>query len=349
MPFQVPLGPSPKVYDVQLRMHPDSDKSCICPRLSMVEGGDSTVSMACLDSAGKPFVRTLQLHLGKAEGECVPVHFCVTAPNSKKPDEKLAVEQIVHFDTVTGLVLGGSGPEPCVAEVVVSPSKIRCGPRPPMVAMPAPSRPCEVGAYRQAPPPPPPPAPIGCSPSCRPMEPTFWRTPVQQAPVSYVPCPAPAFIPAPPMLQPSCLPYQPLMVTNIPATMNPPVLSPMEAKVYHLHRTSHIAVVHESGKSKLQIKKDGVCSTSVRMKLQTDETGCLHLAAGKHYVHLTGKAWKASAEHIEMYDDGRVILTGHVKVISDKAGVCASLKAGHVCLHVKHGKVAKIGGGVFSK
>jgi hypothetical protein len=149
--------------------------------------------------------------------------------------------------------------------------------------------------------------------------------------------------------QPGYLPYPPVMLTSIPVPMNPPVLPPIDAKVYKLHRTSHISVVHESGKAKLQMRKDGVCSTAVRMKLATDEAGCLRFAAGKHHVHLTGKMWKASADSVELYDDGRLILTGHVKVASDKAGVCASLKAERVLLRVKHGKVEKIAGGVFSK
>jgi hypothetical protein len=112
---------------------------------------------------------------------------------------------------------------------------------------------------------------------------------------------------------------------------------------------SHIHVVHEAGKSKLRMEaKDGLASTSVRMKVDGEEMGCLHFVAGKKHVHLTGKMWKACADHVELYDDGRVILTGHVKVVSDKVGVCASLEANRVCLQVKQGKVKKIAGGMFT-
>jgi hypothetical protein len=92
---------------------------------------------------------------------------------------------------------------------------------------------------------------------------------------------------------------------------------------------------------------DGTRSSSIRMKVGMEQVGCLCFAAGQKYVHVTGKMWKACAEHVEVYNDGRVILTGHVKVSSDTAGVCSSLKAERVCLQVKHGKVKKVAGDVF--
>jgi hypothetical protein len=348
MPFQVPLSPARKVYNVQLRLQPDSDKPCTCPRVSVVEGGDAVVLMKCLDNAGKPFCRRLEVHVGKAQGECVPVHFSVTSADGGKNVEKMQVEQAVHFDTVTGLVLGGSGPEPCLAQVVVSPVAARMAPPAPLPP-PIPAAPKAIDTVARVRAALPPPAPIAaCPPGC-PGEPMFWRPPTDPSGISFVPYPPPGFVPYMPMQQPGYLPPAPVMLTSIPAPVNPPVALPIDAKVYRLNRTSHICVVHESGKAKLQMRKDGVCSTAVRMKLETDEVGCLRLAAGKHYVHLTGKMWKASADAVEMYDDGRLILTGHVKVVSDKAGVCASLKAQRVCLRVKHGKVEKVNGGVFSK
>jgi hypothetical protein len=346
VPFQVPKGPAPNAYDVQVRLNPDSEKTCLCPRVSMLEGSDAIVSIACLDSAGNPSFRKLHLHLGKASGDCVPVHFEMTTPDGNKSCEKLAVEQAVHFNTVTGLVLGGNSPEPCLAEMVVSPSKA-CPAPPVCLPPPIPAAPkaVEMVAHVQ---PPPPPAPVGYSPEYRPAAPMLWRKPVEPTPVSYVPCPPAGYIPAS-MPQPGCVPYPPVMLTSIPVPANPPVLPPIAAKVYRLHRTSNISIVHESGKAKLQVMKDGVCCTASRMKFGTEEAGCLRLAAGKQYVHLTGKAWKASADHVEMYDDGRLVLTGHVKVVSDKVGVCSSLKGQRVCLRVKNGKVEKISGSVFSR
>jgi hypothetical protein len=348
MPFQVPLGPAPKVYNVKLRFKADADEPCTCPRVSVVEGGDAVVSMNCLDKAGKPCCRTLHLRLGKAQGECVPVHFSMTSGDAGKPVEKMTVEQAVHFDTVTGLVLGGPGPEPCVAELVVTPVKTRMAPPAPLPP-PIPAAPKAIDKMARVRAPLPPPAPIAPSPAYCTGEPMFWRLPADPSGISYVPYPLPSFVNHPPMPTPAFVPHPPVVLTSIPVPLNPPVIAPFDAKVYRLHRTSHICVVHESGKAKLQLRKDGVCSTAVRMKLETDEAGCLRFAASKHHVHLTGKMWKASADSVEMYDDGRLILTGHVKVVSDKAGACASLKAQRVCLRVKHGKVEKINGGVFSK
>ncbi len=348
VPFQVPTGPGSRVYDVQLRLHPASEEACLCPKVCLIEGGDALVSVNCLDKTGKSFCRTLRVQLGKAEGECVPVHFSVTGADVGKPHEKLEVQQAVHFDTVTGLVLSGNGPEPCVAEVVVSPSKARVVvPETLPPPRPAPAKPC--GTFARVQPPLPPPMPIASSPSRCPVEPMYWRAPMEPAPVSYFPYAPPGYVPAMPMPQPGYMPYPPVMLTSVPAPMAPPSLPPLDAKVYQVHHTSHISVVHEAGKARLQMMKDGVCSTSVRMKLETDEVGCLRFAAGNHHVHFAGKKWKASADSVELFDDGRMILTGHVKVVSDKVGACASLKADRVCLRVKHGKVEKIAGGVFSK
>jgi hypothetical protein len=167
--------------------------------------------------------------------------------------------------------------------------------------------------------------------------------PVMPAPTHYAPCPSDVINWAP-------MPAPPVKFTNLMMPANPPMMAviPAMPKMYTIHRTSHIRVVHESGKAKLQMQKDGVSSTAVRLKYHTDEAGSLRFAAGEKHIHLSGKMWKATADHVELYDDGRVILIGHVKVISDKVGVCASLKADRVALRVKHGKVEKISGGVFS-
>jgi hypothetical protein len=150
-----------------------------------------------------------------------------------------------------------------------------------------------------------------------------------------------------PMARP---PAPPITLTSMPP-MCPQVVRVIDApRAYPVHHSSHLRIVHESGKARVQIKsKDGLCSTSARIKVSTDSVGCLHFAAGAKHVHVSGTMWKAQADHVELFDDGRMVLSGHVKVVSDKVGVCASLKAEHVCLRVKHGKVEKISGGMFSK
>lgn len=186
--------------------------------------------------------------------------------------------------------------------------------------------------------------------------------PCPPMPVSHMACPymggvhppVMGYLPAP-IPEPAPMYRQPMPGVTLarvpPPGFPPPFLGfidvPREAPRGH---GSLIRVVHESGKSKLKMKTtDGMSSSAVRMKVETGEVGCLHFAAGKKHVHVSGKMWKACADHVEMYEDGSIILTGHVKVVSGKIGVCSSLKADHACLEVRHGKIENIDGGMFSK
>jgi hypothetical protein len=330
-----------KAYEVRLRFDQGiPEQGCICPKVTLVEGGDALVSMQAKDASGNPGCRMIHVHLGKVVGDCVPVRLSVTPPPVPgKPVNKLQVEQTVHFDTVTGVVLSGNTPEPYLGEVVVSPwTPSKMNPRAELTTLPRPV-PASGFAMHSLPPP----APIAPSGSyCSAAPPTCYPP---LPPPNYLP--SPTFIQWMPIPEPMPMARQPITLATMPAFANPSIAGPM--KVYTIHRTARISVVHEEGKAKLQMMKDGVSSTAVRMTLETDEIGNLRFAAGQQHVHLSGKMWKAVADHVEMYDDGKVILTGHVKIVSDKVGVCSSLKADHVCLRIKHGRVEKIAGGLFTK
>ena len=115
--------------------------------------------------------------------------------------------------------------------------------------------------------------------------------------------------------------------------------SPMMTRVVH---RSSVKLVYESGKPRLCVKSEGTTTECLRMKLESGATGAVRLAAGKNRVHLVGNKWKAEADRIEVGDDGRIVLAGHVKLTSDKLGVCAAVKAERLCVEVKAGKFEKI-------
>jgi hypothetical protein len=86
---------------------------------------------------------------------------------------------------------------------------------------------------------------------------------------------------------------------------------------------------------------DGVSATCVRMVLKTDECGEMKFAAGKRQVHVGGRQWKACANKVELVGN-RLVLTGKVKVISDKVGACSALRAGRVTLELHGGRIEKV-------
>src|SRR5262249_44318037 len=95
-------------------------------------------------------------------------------------------------------------------------------------------------------------------------------------------------------------------------------------------------------KTTLAMQCEGTSTRSVRMTIDKGQCGELTVAAGKKYVHVHGKKWKAFADKVEIQADGRVLLSGHVKLLSEKLGVCASVKAVKLCVQVKDGAFEKI-------
>jgi hypothetical protein len=346
-------APAP-VYEVQVRMNGEDAAETVCttPKIAVVEGGHGLTSLTVPNENGNPIRRMMHVQLGRAEGDCVHMTLTMTPAGleSDPASTKLYGEKTVHFNTVTGVVLSGEEPEPRCAEVMVSRSKLRVNPPVPMQAC------------TRTPPP-----PVACVPPASARSYNLIAEPVSVAgpmpPPAIPPCPfymgacphpmmtyLPGPIPQPaPALRP---PAPPVVLSRFPVPVFPP---PPVMGVYEEPRQesrgrgSYIRVVHESGKAKLKMKStDGTTSTAVRMKVETSEVGSLRFAAGKKHVHVSGKMWKASADHVEMYDDGVVILTGHVKVVSGKVGVCSSLTADRACLDVRFGKIESIDGAMFS-
>jgi hypothetical protein len=209
----------------------------------------------------------------------------------------------VDLDTVTGLVLSGDDPEPLCAQVTVRAVPPTTPPYPVPVAAP----PCPLASSWC-------PAPAVCMPPPAPM----------------VLSKAPLAVPEPMPLPTAIIPPAPFQVCTA-TTPCPPC------------RGAQVRLLHGCGKSRLQIMSDDGSTTGVRMVVERGQAGMLSMAAGKKFVHVMGKKWKAHADQVEVCPDGRVILTGHVKLVTDKIGVCATVKAEKLCVQVRHGCLDRIG------
>ena len=87
---------------------------------------------------------------------------------------------------------------------------------------------------------------------------------------------------------------------------------------------------------------DGCCAACQRRTVECKTAGKLTLSAGKTSLLVKGADWKAFAEQIDIRDDGRVVLRGNVRMMCDKLGVCASVKAEELNVEVKQGKFEKL-------
>jgi hypothetical protein len=348
-PTAVPGSPL-QAYEVFVRLIGegigDREKGYTFPPLTLMANSDGLLALNLPDGHGSTTCRMMHLHLGQADGDSVKMHLSLASAHpSARTADQFEGEKKIHLDTVTGLVLTGKKAEPCCAEVMVHPAS-RGSLLPPVpIYEPAPHPHCAPPTAHWAPIPMPPPMPYAPIPG---------MPPPAADPMICWPVPPAAPRPAEPVAMPMPMPLPPGPPIAL-VGMAPPLPPPLPRRIdgpraYPIHASSHLRVVHEMGKSRVQMKaKDGTCSTSVRMKVQTGPAGSLQFAAGKKHVHVCGKMWKAQADRVEVFDDGRIVLCGHVKVVSDKVGVCASIKAEHVCLRVKHGKVEKISGDVFSQ
>ena len=107
-------------------------------------------------------------------------------------------------------------------------------------------------------------------------------------------------------------------------------------------RRASVKLVYASGKPCLSIQSEGMTTECARMKLETSAAGSIRLAAGKNRVHVSGSNWKAQADRIELGDDGRIVLAGHVKLTAENLGTDAAVTAERLCVEVKAGKFEKI-------
>lgn len=214
------------------------------------------------------------------------------------------------FDSVTDVTLEGAHPEPvCLRVVARRPAQPRMSVN--AVVWGQPSQACnQPFLFNGMPMMPPMPYPVPA-----PLQPVAWNAGVSD-PIPLNP-PSPYTLPSP-IVYPSS-----------------PIMTPV------VHRAS-VKLVYEAGKSRLCVKSEGMTTECLRMKLETGAAGAVRLSAGKNHVHLVGNKWKAEADCIELGDDGRIVLAGHVKLTSDKLGVCAVVTADRVCVEVKGGKFEKI-------
>ncbi len=276
-----------------------------CPALLLPAGGRAQVEVPSPTLSGAPC--KVGVHLDEAEPGSVRVRLQVqkarTGCGGYPAPVLFQCERAIDLDTVTGLVLCGADPEPCCAEVTVR-------------ATPAPSAAPPHSAPRSCACTIPPPVPV-----CPPVTQVVVPDPIPLMP-SWSGSPVPAEQP------PSrCEVSGQLCVatTTCPASTG-----------------TQVRLVRRCGKPRLEMKADGGSTTCVRMTIERGQAGTLVLAAGKKHVHVKGKMWKACADEVEIHGDGRVTLRGTVKLLSDKIGVCASVKADKLSIQVKQGRLDRI-------
>ena len=111
---------------------------------------------------------------------------------------------------------------------------------------------------------------------------------------------------------------------------------PPAAKTY----TLRLVALKDKGAMGLCVE-DGCCATFKKRTFETAAMGKVSLSVSKTGMHAKGADWKAYAHEIIVREDGRVTLRGDVRLVCDKLGVCATVKAEELCVEVKKGKFEK--------
>jgi hypothetical protein len=317
----------PRCYEVKVHVADDGcgKKVCACPHVQLLDGSKAVVSF---HPDGKGGYRLMHLHVVGIDDRTAKLHLQLTG---KEPGSRMEAVQVVHLNKATGVALAGKAPEPCCAEVTVRAVKPGVVSAPKKAPLPAPM-PVHSIVHSYAPVPPP-------APVAWPVPPMAFNPPIMPAPVPAMPTPvAPAY--APPMT---------IVAPMAPPAVLPPAHMPMQV-IHARHivtaaKPTCVELCKACGKNRLHVQaKDGTTSKGVRMTVECPSIGALHLAAGKKYVHISGKEWKASADHVQWHDDGRIVLTGNVKLSCDHIGCCATVKAEKLCVQVRGGKFEKIVG-----
>jgi hypothetical protein len=135
----------------------------------------------------------------------------------------------------------------------------------------------------------------------------------------------------------------------IPAQPVQPVLSkavivPSSPIHKHEQESTVVRLVSTGSLTKLSVQHHpeggkGMESQCKHLDLKTEKAGELHLASGKKWVHVGGEMWLASAQEVQIARDGsRVILSGHVKLLTNRtAGCCQALKSDRIEVYFKDG------------
>jgi hypothetical protein len=273
-PPPVPAAAGETVYQVQVKLAGDGGPVCF-PAVRMPANTHSLLSVGC--GEGRPAV-AMHMQVKPVDEGTVRLRLELGAPG--KPGKRLGCTSQVRLDTVTGVVLGGDGPEPCPAEVCVRAVKEEPQARPlppPVCPSPYVVPPAPAGA-----PVPAPPCALPNVAATMPLPP-LPAAPVMPPPIGMAP-PAPETMPEP-------LPT--------PVIAPPPVAPAVRLVSASRPRPTAVSVMQAKGKAELCWKHaDGSVSRCVRMKRESGESGVLTFAAGKKHVHVHGRTWTATADKV---------------------------------------------------
>jgi hypothetical protein len=297
------------------------------------------------------FTRT-EVRLGKekvlALGGNTPEPLCLSLRAERLPTAPVtaAARTMVPTPVQTTVCLPSAAPSPILANPAIAP----CMPAQSSTYLPPPM---PVASWRPVPTPMPAPTPVTYSVPVAPPAPmlnTFPSFPMfVNRPISQVvPVPTP-MLPyhgpppeGPPMDRQMLVPPVDL-VPHIPPVF--PMVRPVNVVVpapmpLRMHKTAYL--VKENGKSRVELRGAATSSKATRMTCEEGVCGKLHLSAGKKFVHVSGEKWKAQADKVELTIDGRVLLSGHVRLTCDKFGEGSTVKGDKVGLRVQYGRLVEL-------
>ncbi len=334
----------PSCYVVSVRQTGEGASTITWPRVTLAEKGQCIVAAVSQDTKGVAHKWGLHLkHLGTEKGMA---RFEMRMYGNSRV---YYADQKVAFGKETTVALGGDTPEPlCVGLRVESkpaPFTSCNAPVPPTAALTAATpatwaTPVNYPAGYQMPAPMPVSMPV---PVAKPMPAPMPVPPPMTAPFNPTPYPTydrlHAVYPMPPSMplvypQPYVGPplhmITPPMPTVMPVTHAAPVM------------TKTVCLVKEDGRSKVMMHGPAGATRAVKMTVEEGVCGKMHLCAGAKHVHVSGHAWKAQADKVEVCADGRVVLHGHVKLMCEKLGDGVSVSGDKVCFRVKGGHFVEL-------
>jgi hypothetical protein len=322
---------APALYVVSVRQTGDKSSTISWPKVALANGSHCFVAAQMQDGKGKPFSWGLHVrHLGTEDG-MARLDLSLRGGSKKYHSEVKA-----PLGKEVTVALGGDTAEPLCVGVRVDCKPGAKGQSAPMAA-------CSVPQAAQAPMLKPhvlmpPPLPVA-SPvmAFQPMMPP--PMPVSTVEAVPAPCvgtynvlPFPAPVPQAAVTMP--YPNQPV---SYPVLTPPPVPSFTPVGYHAAAPGKTVRLVKEDGRPKVQVHGPMGVTRAVRMTTEDGPCGKLSLSAGERYVHVSGHDWKAQAGHVEVTPDGRVVLSGNVKLTCSKLGDGVSVSGSRVCIVVKGG------------
>jgi hypothetical protein len=167
---------------------------------------------------------------------------------------------------------------------------------------------------------------------CYPATSVALPSPTSQAvPVGYQ-APHPVPLPAPPNpFPPYPMPMPPpAPVASCVALSSPPMM----------HPATRVCVVHAKDKSHLEMMADdGTCTVFKKIVVKTPGCDSLAVTTCKTKVKVAGKTWRATAEKVEVGQQGKILLTGCVHLVCTKTNGNTCIKADFVRVNSQDGRV----------